>query len=233
MVTKIFCETISQFLEEEFKGKTYRLNDKIMDNPIVTQKLRDKFGLKCICNHRGTTRLVFKQKYSRSVFKIGDAPFNKAEWTFWNAAKEFEISNLLAECKNISSNGTVLEQENVRFKLPYKYRGDFTSKSYADFWFDMENNLTDIFSFLQKKLQTVCLVTPDFHDENLHVSNSGDIRIIDYASILDTYFSRSRKAKGTKVAKIVKESIKKNDKYVQFYLNYNKNIMLNGVEYLA
>ena len=144
-----------------------------------------KFNLKLI-DKAGTTRIIFKQKGSRSVIKVGYANHNRAEYACYKSLQNSALGDLLAPCLNISDEGYALEMQFIPKPIP-QARGEY-------YWFNpdftkLRDRLESHFSFIKKYNKYAW--GADFHEENMRVMHNGDIKIIDYSNLLADLFSRN------------------------------------------
>ena len=146
-----------------------------------------KFKLELV-ETRGTTRIIFKKKGSRTVIKVGYPSHNKAEYAAYKALECSVLGDLLAPCLGISKEGYALEMQFIPRPFP-QAKGEY-------YWFNpefakMRDRLESRFSFIKKYNKYAW--GADFHEENMRVMRNGDVKIIDYSNLLADMFSRSPK----------------------------------------
>lgn len=154
--------------------------------PDYADKIANKFKLD-ILSTAGTSRVVFKQKGSRTVIKTGHYTHNRAEYAAYKALECSTLGDLLAPCLGISSKGFVLEMAFIPKPIP-SARGEY-------YWFNpefakMRDRLESHFSFI--KQYNKYSWGADFHEENMRVQRNGNIKIIDYSNLLVDMFNRRK-----------------------------------------
>jgi len=152
--------------------------------PTYADKIAKKFKLD-IVSIRGTTRIIFKKKGSRTVIKTGYAAHNKAEYAAYKSLEHSVLGDLLAPCLGISKGGLALEMVFIPKPIP-SARGEY-------YWFNpefakMRDRLESHFSFIKQYNKYAW--GADFHEENMRVERNGDIKIIDYSNLLVDMFTR-------------------------------------------
>ena len=152
----------------------------------VIKELCSKFNL-IVVSEAGTTRIVFKEKRSRTVIMVGYASHNKAEYAAYKALEHSALGNLLAPCLQISPKGYVLEMQYVSKPIPSS-KGNYH-------WFNpsfvrIRDHIEKQYEFL--KDYNKYSWGADFHDENMRVDLKGNIKIIDYSNLLADMFSRRK-----------------------------------------
>lgn len=137
-----------------------------------------KFGLAIVGG--GVTRTVYRQKYSRRVFKVGDFYANRYEFCLSEIFKSSALGSHLAKCFNISDDGGILEQEYVRMPLPGE--DDVPLADWGEFQNDIEEKTLEF---------SEDIAITDLHPSNLRLSPNGDVKIVDYSACIPTkFFSR-------------------------------------------
>jgi len=145
-----------------------------------------KFKLNVVSTD-GTTRIVLKSPRSKTVIKIGLPWNNQAEYSLYKALENSSLGDLFAECIQISPKGYVLEMEYVSKPFPsakgqYHWVNPNLNK--------IRNDLESHFSFITK--YNTYNWGADFHDDNMRVDSHGDIKLIDYSSLLTDMFFRRK-----------------------------------------
>jgi hypothetical protein len=185
---------------------------KALKDPFDANILQ-KFGLSIVGG--GVTRTVYRQKYSRRVFKVGDFYANRYEFCLWEIFKPTQLGLHLAKCLNISADGGILEQEYVSQDIPGE-----DSVSLAD-WGEFQNDIEEnVFDFSDEVAIT------DLHPSNLKLTPKGDVKIVDYsACIPQKFFSKKFNylnfiKTNRKLANCVNPSLK-------FFVNAENEIVVN------
>lgn len=128
----------------------------------------------------GINRVVYKEKGSRTVFKISmfssDRPHNKAEYVLYQGLKNHPLSNILCPTISISRLGTVSQQTFMSRRVPYD--------SYSTLQ-PLEKLVLESFEFIRKlpygSKKTMIL---DMHPDNLRMTSDYDIKLVDYSPLL-------------------------------------------------
>ena len=146
-----------------------------------------KFKLELL-ETRGTTRIILKEKGSRTVIKVGYPSHNKAEYSAYKALEYSVLGDLLAPCLAISDEGYALEMAFIPKSIP-RSKGHY-------YWFNSEfarlrDRLESHFSFIRKYNEYSW--GADFHEENMRVMRNGNIKIVDYSNLLVDMFTRKSK----------------------------------------
>lgn len=146
--------------------------------------IANKFKLKLV-DTVGTTRIILKEKGSRTVIKVGYPCHNRAEYAAYKALEHSTVGDLLAPCLNISEEGRALEMAYIPQAIP-QAKGEY-------YWFNEEfvklrDRLESHFAFF-KQYNTYSWGA-DFHEENMRAMRNGKIKIIDYSNLLADVFSR-------------------------------------------
>lgn len=154
--------------------------------PDYADKIANKFKLD-ILSTAGTSRVVFKQKGSRTVIKTGHHTHNRAEYAAYKALECSPLGDLLAPCLGISNGGFVLEMAFIPKPIP-SARGEY-------YWFNpefakMRDKLESHFSFIRQYNKYSW--GADFHEENMRVQRNGIIKIVDYSNLLVDMFNRRK-----------------------------------------
>jgi len=164
---------------------------KETDLPVV-ESINKVISLVCkrfnlnVVSKDGTTRVVLKSPRSKTVIKIGMPWNNQPEYSLYKALENSLLGDLFAECIQISPKGYVLEMEYISKPFP-SARGDYH-------WVNpslnkIRNDLESHFSFIRK--YNIYNWGADFHDDNMRVDSYGDVKLIDYSSLLaDMFFRR-------------------------------------------
>ena len=190
----------------------------IIDGYSKAKGIEQEFNIQAI--GAGISRRVFKRKYSNRVYKIGNPSCNKSEWAFWNAAKPYNISKLLAKCYKISKNGYVLQQEYVPNKLEIQSFDHFT----------LGDRLNELFRFLELELKNKVAFCPDFHEDNINITSKSDLKIVDYGSMLEGFFNKNKDSVGKNLIRQLQNIFRKHDEEISCYINEEGNAVLNGQE---
>jgi len=155
-----------------------------LHNFAYVDEVADKFNLK-ILNVTGTTRAIFKKKGSRTVIKVGYPWHNKAEYAAYKALEPSVLGDLLAPCLDISKEGYCLEMTYIAKPIPYS-RGQYYW--YCDNFERLRGALESHFKFIEGYNNYNWAA--DFHEENLRIDRQGNIKIVDYSSLLSDVFAR-------------------------------------------
>ena len=181
---------IEEYLEHLFDVHGIDIR-KETDLPVV-ESINKVISLVCkrfnlnVVSKDGTTRVVLKSPRSKTVIKIGMPWNNQPEYSLYKALENSLLGDLFAECIQISPKGYVLEMEYISKPFP-SARGDYH-------WVNpslnkIRNDLESHFSFIQK--YNTYNWGADFHDDNMRVDSYGDVKLIDYSSLLaDMFFRR-------------------------------------------
>lgn len=182
--------------------------------------LTNKFGLGYVgC---GMHRWVYKKRGTRKVYKITNLiTYNMSEYAMYYGLSGTKLQSLLAKCYNISNNGMVLEQEYCPKKIPELDRNGCGK----DDWMNLIENLGDCLAFTCKITKDKKYL-PDLHSGNIMLTSKYDAKIIDYESLLYPLPELPRFCLSDCI-KTVNRVAKKNDRDVNFFMNYNKEIVLD------
>lgn len=153
-------EDISSYLTEN------SISGSSLKNP--NQNLIQKFSLEVV--GAGVTRIVYRQKYSRKVIKVGDYYANRYEYCIYKIFEGTALGKHLAKCCSISKDGSVMEQEYVRLKVPI----DGWMEVYG--WSEFQISLEDLLEFSKN------LAITDVHPSNMRMLADGTIKIVDYSA---------------------------------------------------
>lgn len=162
------------------------------------EEIAEKFNLR-VLNTSGTTRAILKRKGSPYVLKLGYPSHNYAEYVLSRVVSNTKLSELFAHCHAISKEGYVLVQDFVYKHIPHS-RG--IAMWFDDTWISIRNRV-------EKMISEVVGGDPgefDIHEENIHISRGGDLKIVDYSNVLVNYFHNSNDIE--KVEKKLKKKIK-------------------------
>ena len=175
------------------------IQDEVQELWEHSDKIAKKFKLKLV-SVDGTTRIILKEKCSRTVIKVGYPSHNKAEYSVYKALEHSPLGDLFAPCLNISGEGFALEMSYIPKAIP-QAKGEH-------YWFNpsfakLRDKLESHFSFIKKFNNHSW--GADFHEENMRVERNGNIKIIDYSNLLVDMFSRNSK---TTISKTIKSLLK-------------------------
>ena len=208
-------EAISSFIKANYPLKE-------IGTPEFRSDIEAEFSLIYIgC---GISRVVFKEHCSRKVIKIGVAPrHNRCEYAIYKAFDGTQLQSLLAKCFDISSDGMVMYQEFLRKGIfDYALAGTMElSGEWAEFQFRLESLFSFIKNFTKDKY-TIC----DMHCDNIRVDSKHNLKIIDYATPLDT-ISRSKNFDLEACIRKLSGYAKRNDQKAKFYMNTSRQLVLD------
>lgn len=185
-------------------------------------ELSKKFNLKYLGS--GIHRDTYKKKGSREVIKVGINRHNLSEYSFWKALKGTEWQPLFAACHEISKDFKVMTQEYVYRTIPARYDTLIDSNSPSN-WDDIRDELESIFQFIKRLVKNKTVIF-DLHSDNIRITRTGDLKIIDYSTFLHPLpmFSDYN---AEAMIKAANKLLRKFQRPIKFYMNQENKIILN------
>jgi len=191
MVSPTNLVKIEEYLEHLFDVHDIDIG-KTTDLPVA-ESIDKLISLVCkrfnlnVVSKDGTTRIVLKSPRSKTVIKIGMPWNNQPEYSLYKALEHSSLGDLFAECIQISPKGYVLEMEYISKPFP-SAKGDYH-------WVNpslnkIRNELEKHFSFI--KGYNTYNWGADFHEDNMRMDSFGDIKLVDYSSLLSDMFFRRK-----------------------------------------